>query len=120
MLFRTPRELCCRIGWERYGFPMAHDEIAGSILYVLVVLASAVHVIRNCRTIGEPPLLHVTGTIILWPFFYLIGWLWIWPGSLRRSLFGGSIRDLAQAKAFERYSNSRSGRGLGDFKRGGR
>ena len=74
----------------------------GSFLYILVVILSAIHVYRDCKKLGETPLWNVTGTIILWPFFYLIGWLWIWPGSLRRKIFGGSIDDLVQAKAYRR------------------
>ena len=74
----------------------------GVFLYLVVVILSSIHVHRDCKQLGEKPLLHVSGTIILWPFYYLIGWLWIWPASLRRKLSGGAIEDLAQAKAQQR------------------
>ena len=74
-----------------------HEHIA-TLVFLLIVGVSAVHVYRDCKRIGEPASLNVSGTILLWPIFYLIGWLWIWPGSLRRWIFGGSIDDLIQAK----------------------
>ena len=77
---------------------MTDEEITAAAIYVVIVVLSAIHVYRDCKRIGEAPLLNVSGTIILWPFFYLIGWLWIWPGSLRRWIFGGSIDDLIQSK----------------------
>ena len=84
---------------------------AGAFLYLVVVVLSSIHVYRDCERLGEKPFWNVTGTIILWPFYYLIGWLWIWPASLRRKLSGGSIDDLAQAKAHQRVQK-RKGRTL--------
>jgi hypothetical protein len=83
-----------------------YEEIAGFI-YLLILVLSAMHVYRDCRRIGERAFLHISGTIILWPLYYLIGWLWIWPGSLRRWLSGGSIDELVQAKAFRRRADTR-------------
>ena len=80
------------------------QEAISAVIYICIVVLSAMHVHRDCRRVGERTFWNVSGTIILWPIFYLIGWLWIWPGSLRRWLFGGSIDDLVQAKAFRRTS----------------
>ena len=87
---------------------MEDNEQIGALIYILTVFLSAMHVARDCKRIGEHPIWHVTGTIILWPAYYLIGWLWIWPGSLRRWIFGGSIEDLVQAKVHQRVAKIRS------------
>ena len=77
---------------------MEDEEQIAALIYLVFVVASVMHVIRDCRRIGERAFWNVSGTIILWPVFYLVGWLWIWPGSLRRWIFGGSIDDLIQTK----------------------
>jgi len=80
------------------------DELGTLSPLVLLILAlpCAIHVYRNCRRIGEPPFFNVTGTIILFPLFY-IGWLLWWPGTLRRWMIGGSIDDLAIAWTYRRF-----------------
>ena len=88
---------------------MDTEETAGTIVYVVLVLLSTWHVLKDCRRLGEDALWNVTGTLLLWPIFYLIGWLWIWPGSFRRWFSGGSVDDLEQAKATRRSRRKRSG-----------
>ena len=76
------------------------------LLWMVLAIPSAIHVYRNCRRIGEPPFFNVTGTFILFPIFY-IGWLFWWPGTLRRWITGGSIDDLATAWAHQRTEANR-------------
>ena len=87
---------------------MKDSNEIGAVLYLLIVVLSAIHVYRDCRKLGEKPFWNVSGTIVLWPFFYLIGWLWIWPGSLRRKISGGSIDDLIQAKSYRRAAEKKN------------
>ena len=79
------------------------------LLWLALNIVFAIHVYRDCRRIGEPAALNVSGTLILGLLYYLPWVLW-WPGSWRRRWFGGSIDDLATAKAFQRLHRIRGGR----------
>jgi hypothetical protein len=76
------------------------DWIYAALHCTLTVLC-AVQVYLDCKRIGETAWYNVSGTIILWPHYYIFWILW-WPGSLRRQFPGASIDDLPTAKAFQR------------------
>jgi hypothetical protein len=80
------------------------------LVWCILAIACAIHVYRNCRRIGEPPFFNVTGTLMLFPIYY-IGWILWWPGTLRHWMAGGSIDDLATARA---YQPTKTKRQVGD------
>ena len=82
------------------------------LVWLVLNFICACHVFRDCRRIGEPASLNVSGTLILGPLFYL-PWIFWWPGSVRRRLSGGSIDELATAKAFQRMQRIRGRRSQG-------
>ena len=78
------------------------------LLWILPATLASFHVVRNCRKLAEPASLHVTGTFLLWPLYYL-GWILWWPGSLRLRLQGKRIEDLALARQVERLQRRKPG-----------
>ncbi len=75
-------------------FP-SEPELAA--LWFFLAIMSAIHIHRQSERIGVGVRWYdMTGAVLLFPLYYLF-WLFIWPGSLRRS-----IDELEDAKAARR------------------
>ena len=82
------------------------DASIAFLAYLSLVGCLMFQVWRDCQTLGEGFYKFVIPIIFL-PSVFSLGWLLIWPGTLRLRLSGKRAADLAQAKIIARLERNR-------------